>query len=335
MPRCFVIQRFDKGPYDKRYRDVLVPAIRAAGLEPYRVDEDPSATILIEDIENGIRQSDICLADVTLDNPNIWYEIGFAHANGKSVVLICSEPRPTPFPFDVRHRQIIMYSLDSPSDFKSLANDITLRLEARLKNVRQVPDSNPDSVAILSSEISSLRKELSEIVRTITASPKPVKDKTLGRTRVIRLKDLEGIWKADDGAIFCARVVDGELLMPYDYHGRYGRSGAMTSHVYNCRLVGGTLFCRFAWFNSPISGVMVLNVVSASELRGGWWSAEHAPPELLQGKIAKTHAPIENGLLLKKKGTVAEFPDWANRYFADPHFYAVSAAARDVADLLE
>jgi hypothetical protein len=38
MARCFVIQPFDRGgPYDKRYRDVLTPAIQEAGLEPYRV----------------------------------------------------------------------------------------------------------------------------------------------------------------------------------------------------------------------------------------------------------------------------------------------------------
>ena len=30
MPTCFVIQPFDKGPFDKRYDDVLDPAIRAA-----------------------------------------------------------------------------------------------------------------------------------------------------------------------------------------------------------------------------------------------------------------------------------------------------------------
>jgi hypothetical protein len=41
MPRCFVIQPFDDGgPYDKRYKDVLLPAIKDADLEPYRIDED-------------------------------------------------------------------------------------------------------------------------------------------------------------------------------------------------------------------------------------------------------------------------------------------------------
>ncbi len=133
MPRCFVIQPFDKGPYDKRFRDVLAPAIREAALDPYRVDEDPESTIPIDDIEVGIRESDICLADITTDNPNVWYEVGFALANGKPVVLICSEPRPHPFPFDIRHRLIISYALDSASDFKKLEKDITARLKAQIK----------------------------------------------------------------------------------------------------------------------------------------------------------------------------------------------------------
>lgn len=71
MPTCFVIQPFDKGQYDKRYKDLLEPAIREAGLTPYRVDEDPSVVIPIDDIENKIRESEICLADVTTNNPNI------------------------------------------------------------------------------------------------------------------------------------------------------------------------------------------------------------------------------------------------------------------------
>jgi nucleoside 2-deoxyribosyltransferase len=133
MPRCFVIQPFDKGQYDKRYRDILMPAIREAELEPYRVDEDPSTTVLIEDIEKGIQESEICLADITTNNPNIWYEVGFAIANGRPVVLICADPRPEPFPFDIRHRAIITYAMHSSSDFEKLKNDVTERLKAQVK----------------------------------------------------------------------------------------------------------------------------------------------------------------------------------------------------------
>ena len=132
MPRCFVIQPFDGGPFDKRYADVLLPAINDAGLEPYRVDKDPTTTVPIDDIENNIRTSEICLADITPDNPNIWYEVGFAFANEKPVVMICAKPRPTTPPFDVRHRHIIFYTLDSPSDFKKLQTEITERLKAQI-----------------------------------------------------------------------------------------------------------------------------------------------------------------------------------------------------------
>ncbi len=132
MPTCFVIQPFDKGQYDKRYQDVLKPAIEDAKLEPYRVDEDPEASILIDDIEKGIREAEVCLADITTNNPNIWYEVGFAHSCGKSVVLICGE-RTEPFPFDIRHRSIIKYSRDSSSDFDALRKEVTRRLTAQAK----------------------------------------------------------------------------------------------------------------------------------------------------------------------------------------------------------
>ena len=56
------------------------PAIKAAGLEAYRVDRDPGVEVPIEAIEDGIRTATVCLADITTDNPNVWYELGFAFA---------------------------------------------------------------------------------------------------------------------------------------------------------------------------------------------------------------------------------------------------------------
>jgi hypothetical protein len=54
LATCFVIQPFDEGgKFDKRYADVFEPAIRDAGLEPYRVDNDPSTTIPIDEIQEA------------------------------------------------------------------------------------------------------------------------------------------------------------------------------------------------------------------------------------------------------------------------------------------
>ena len=63
MSTCFVIQPFDQGPFDKRFDDIFQPAISAAGLEAYRVDRDPRVSIPIEEIEPGIRNAEVCLAD--------------------------------------------------------------------------------------------------------------------------------------------------------------------------------------------------------------------------------------------------------------------------------
>lgn len=133
MDKCFVMQPFDGGDFDSRYEDVIAPAIREAGLEPYRVDRDPKVSIPIQDIESGIRESRLCVADISLDNPNVWFELGFAIASFKEVALICSDQRQSKFPFDVQHRSIIRYSTGAPRDFEVLESSITRRLKALMQ----------------------------------------------------------------------------------------------------------------------------------------------------------------------------------------------------------
>jgi nucleoside 2-deoxyribosyltransferase len=134
MPRCFVIQCFDKGLFDKRYDDVIKPAIEKAKLEPYRVDRDAGVMIPIDRIEAEIRSCGICIAEITTDNPNVWFELGYAIAAKKPVCLICSEERKTQFPFDVQHRNIIRYKVESTSDFDHLGNRIEENLKALMAN---------------------------------------------------------------------------------------------------------------------------------------------------------------------------------------------------------
>lgn len=133
MGTCFVIQPFDDGKFDKRYEDVFSPAVCAAGLKPYRVDRDPSVSIPIEDIQSGIQASDVCLADISTDNPNVWFELGYAIAAQREVVLVCSDERASRFPFDVQHRSIIRYSTESSSDFEKLREKIESRIKATLQ----------------------------------------------------------------------------------------------------------------------------------------------------------------------------------------------------------
>jgi hypothetical protein len=139
MNKCFVMQPFDGGIFDNRYEDTFAHAIRDAGLEPYRVDQDPKVSIPIQDIESGIRDSRICFAEITIDNPNVWFELGYAIAAGKEVVMVCSTERATKFPFDVQHRSIIRYSSDSARDFEALRKQIATKLKAVLHREESLP----------------------------------------------------------------------------------------------------------------------------------------------------------------------------------------------------
>lgn len=130
MPTCFVMQPFDRAMFDKRYTDVFEPAIREAGLEPYRVDRDPAASIPIREIEDGIRAAEVCFAEISTDNPNVWFELGYAIALGQDVVLVCSDQRTSRFPFDIQHRAIITYQTESTSDFADLKKAIVERIKA-------------------------------------------------------------------------------------------------------------------------------------------------------------------------------------------------------------
>ncbi len=161
METCFVIQPFDGGVFDKRYGDVFETAIKNAGLEPYRVDRDPKVSIPIEDIEKGIKNSRLCFAEITTDNPNVWFELGYAIANQKDVVLVCSTERKTKFPFDVQHRHVILYKTDSPSDFDKLRVAITERIKALMKkeiNLNEVKRLTPiaETKGLQQHEVSTL-----------------------------------------------------------------------------------------------------------------------------------------------------------------------------------
>jgi hypothetical protein len=134
LATCFVIQPFDEGgKFDKRYTDVFAPAIRDAGLDPYRVDTDPTVSIPIDEIQNGIRRASLCFADITQDNPNVWFELGYALASDKEICLVCSDERTGKYPFDVQHRTITKYRVESKGDFELLQSRITERLKATME----------------------------------------------------------------------------------------------------------------------------------------------------------------------------------------------------------
>jgi len=98
---CFVMQPFAP-PLGDYYDKIYKPAIEKAGLKSVRADADIFGTGKIMDqVWEGINAAKVLVAELTSRNPNVFYELGLAHALKKPVVLVSS--REEDVPFDLQH----------------------------------------------------------------------------------------------------------------------------------------------------------------------------------------------------------------------------------------
>jgi hypothetical protein len=78
MSDGFIIMQIGNKALDKVCKDAIVPAIKACGLEPKRVDKHNQGGLLKSEIIDFIERSEIIVADLTNERPNCYLEIGFA-----------------------------------------------------------------------------------------------------------------------------------------------------------------------------------------------------------------------------------------------------------------
>ena len=72
-----------------------------------RADDLEHQGEIIDEIREAIRTYDVILADTTGANPNVCYEVGFAHALDRPTILICQTGEK--LPFDLRGTNHLMY----------------------------------------------------------------------------------------------------------------------------------------------------------------------------------------------------------------------------------
>ena len=116
--RAFVIMPFGekKAPdgtaidFDAVYRELFAPAITAAGLMPHRADADRRGGSIHLDMFQDLLLAEFVVADLSLDNPNVWYEIGVRHAlrAGGAVLTFALRDR---LPFDIAGQRMQRYTL--------------------------------------------------------------------------------------------------------------------------------------------------------------------------------------------------------------------------------
>lgn len=102
----FVLMPFS-GEFDDIYEVGIKAACKEVGAYCERVDEQIFHESILERIYNQISRADIIVADMTGRSANVFYEVGYAHALGKRVILLTQKEED--IPFDLKHYSHIVY----------------------------------------------------------------------------------------------------------------------------------------------------------------------------------------------------------------------------------
>ena len=196
---CFVIQPYDGGDFDNRYDDIIKPALESCGIEAYRVDRDPYVEIAVSVIEERIRDATLVIAEISVDNPNVWFELGYAMALEKPVIMLCDNMyRTGKFPFDISHRNVLVYRSGSIRDFKDCLEKLKERIAAKLKRMKlTIQDGN------VTAEERLILKALSRDQKTAEAMTPEEK---------ISIKDM-----TDEMMLDCLKTLTDKGFLEYRY----------------------------------------------------------------------------------------------------------------------
>jgi hypothetical protein len=106
-PICFVVMQFSS-EFNELFSEVIRPTCEEFGYNVIRADDYYGNGLIIEDITRSIREASVVIADVTPNNPNVFYEVGFAHGIGKPTILLSDRKRET-LPFDISGFRTLFY----------------------------------------------------------------------------------------------------------------------------------------------------------------------------------------------------------------------------------
>ena len=123
--------------FNRVYTELIKPALEAAGLDVFRADEEGRAGDIRTDMFQELLIADLVVADLTLDNPNVWYELGVRHAlRARGVVLICGGRATTAFDLytDRKLRYSIKDGVLDPATIEQDKQNLTDMVKATMES---------------------------------------------------------------------------------------------------------------------------------------------------------------------------------------------------------
>jgi tetratricopeptide (TPR) repeat protein len=195
-PLCFMVMPFGRKPvvppadngvatidFDALWTKAFEPVIRELGYEPVRADQDIGALIIKEMLER-LYFSDVVVADLTIPNGNVYYEVGIRHASQpRGCVLVSADWAKALF--DVNQMRRLTYPLPEGTITDGTAQQIRDALRGGARKLIAGTSPMYEALPGFPREVSPDRaSSIQEYLRTLSAFQ--------ARLREVRLTPDEG-----------------------------------------------------------------------------------------------------------------------------------------------
>jgi tetratricopeptide (TPR) repeat protein len=117
--------------FDQIYNDAIKPAIEECGLQALRGDEERTGGIIHGAMFARLLLAEFVVADLTLANPNVFYELGIRHA-ARPFTTVPIYANVSALPFDVALVRAVGYQLKKGKLTKGAAQKLKSQLGKRL-----------------------------------------------------------------------------------------------------------------------------------------------------------------------------------------------------------
>ena len=105
-PHAFVVMQFS-APYTDVYLSVIKSVCAEFGITAIRADEIYGPGVIVHDIVEQVVTAQLVIADISVTNANVYFEVGYALASKKPLLLLAK--KGTTLPFDISGFRVLFY----------------------------------------------------------------------------------------------------------------------------------------------------------------------------------------------------------------------------------
>lgn len=111
-------------PFSQEFDSVFLgikESVAESGLRCTRVDQEIFSGGIMDRVRKNIATAGTIIADLSMHNPNVYYELGLGHAWNKNVIMITQDVGR--IPFDLKHLRMVVYDREDMDSLRKKLKD--------------------------------------------------------------------------------------------------------------------------------------------------------------------------------------------------------------------